>query len=55
VVWEEEDRVYPLGFAVSRKEFFMEIDVTFGIYTRVRSVGFEFDGAVDVDIFDGFV
>ena len=37
------------------KECFMKIDVTFGIDTRVGLVRFEFDGAVYVIIFKGFV
>ena len=55
MVGEEEECVYPLGSPVPRKEFFMEIDVAFGIYAWMGLVRFEFDGAVDVVIVEGFV
>ena len=55
MVGEEEECVYPLGSPVPRKEFFMKIDVAFGIYAWMGLVRFEFDGAVDVVIVEGFV
>ena len=55
VVGEEEECVYPLGSPVPRKEFFMEVDVAFGIHAWVGLVGFQFYGAVDVVIIEGFV
>ena len=51
----EEECVYPLGSPVPRKEFFIKIDVAFGIYAWVGLVRFKFDGAVDVVILEGFV
>ena len=54
MVGDEEECVYPLGSPVPRKEFFMKIYVAFGIYAWVGLVGFEFDGAVDVIIVEGF-
>ena len=55
MVREEEECVYPLGSPVPRKEFFMKVDVAFGIHAWVGLVGFQFDGAVDVVIIEGFV
>ena len=55
MVGEEEECVYPLGSPVPRKEFFMKIDVAFGIYAGMGLVRFKFDGAVDVVILEGFV
>ena len=55
VVGEEEECVYPLGSPVPRKEFFMEVDVAFGVHTRLGLVGFEFNGAVDIFILERFV
>ena len=55
MVGEEEECVYPLGSPVPRKEFFMEVDVAFGIYAWMGLVGFQFDGAVDVVIIEGFI
>ena len=55
MVEEEEERVDPLGFAISREKFLVEVDITFGIDTRVWMVRFEFDCAVYVVIFKGFV
>ena len=56
MVWEEKEHVDPLGLAISREEFFiMVVDIAFGIYTRMGLVGFEFDCAVYVAIFKGFV
>ena len=52
MVGEEEECVYPLGSPVSREEFFMKIDVAFGIYAWVGLVRFKFDGAVDVVILE---
>ena len=43
------------GSPVPRKEFFMKIYVAFGIYAWMGLVRFEFDGAVDVVIVEGFV
>ena len=40
---------------IPRKEFFVEVDVTFGIHPWVGLVGCEFDSAVDVFISKGFV
>jgi hypothetical protein len=47
--------VYALGFPIASEVLFMEVDVTFGIYTGLSVVGFELDGAVDVIIIRGFV
>ena len=55
MVGEEEECVYPLGSPVPRKAFFMKIDVAFGIYAWMVLNGFQFDGAVDVVIVEGFV
>ena len=55
VVGEEEECVYPLGSPVPRKEFVMEVDVAFGIHPWLGLVGFQFYGAVDVVIIEGFV
>ena len=55
MVGEEEECVYPLGFSIACKEFFVEVDVAFGVYTGLCVVGFEFDGAVDVVVVEGFV
>ena len=55
MVGEEEECVYPLGSLVPRKEFFMKVDVAFGIHAWMGLVGFQFDGAVDVVIVEGFV
>jgi hypothetical protein len=55
VVGEEEECIYPLGFPISGEEFFVEVDVTLGIYTGLSVVGFELDSAVDVIIIKGFV
>ena len=55
MVGEEEECVYPLGSPVPRKEFLMNIYVAFGIYAWMGLVRFEFDGAVDVVIVEGFV
>ena len=33
----------------------MEVDVTLGVHTWLGLVGFEFNGAVDVVIMEGFV
>ena len=55
MVGEEEECVYPLGSPVPRKEFFVKIDVAFGIYAWMVLVGFQFDGAVDVVIVEGFI
>ena len=55
MVGEEEECVYPLGSPVPRKEFFMKVDVAFGIYAGMGLVGFQFDGTVDVVIVEGFV
>ena len=54
MVGEEEECVYPLGSPVPRKEFFMEVDVAFGIHAWLGLVGFQFYGAVDV-VVEGFV
>jgi hypothetical protein len=40
VVGEEEECIYPLGFPIAGEEFFVEVDVTLGIYTGVIVVGF---------------
>ena len=55
VAGEEEECVYPLGSPVSREEFFVKIDVAFGIYAWVGLVRFKFDSAVDVIVLEGFV
>ena len=55
MVGEEEECVYLLGSPVPRKEFFMKVDVAFGIHAWMGLVGFQFDGAVDVVIVEGFV
>ena len=55
VAGEEEECVYPLGSSVSREEFFVKIDVAFGIYAWVGLVRFDFDSAVDVIVLEGFV
>ena len=55
MVGEEEECVYPLGSPVPRKEFFMKIDVAFGIYAWMGLVRYKFDGAVDVVIVEGFI
>jgi len=55
VVGEEEECIYPLGFSISSEEFFVEVDVSLGIYTGLSLAGFELDGAVDVIIVKGFV
>ena len=55
VVGEEEECVYPLGFPIVGEEFFIEVDVPFGIYARLGAVGIELDSAVDVIIIKGFV
>ena len=55
MVGEEEECVYPLGSPVPRKESFMKVDVAFGIHAWVGFVGFQFDGAVDVVIVEGFI
>ena len=44
-----------MGSPVSCEEFFVEVDVAFRVHTWVGLVGFEFDGAVDVFIIEGFV
>ena len=44
-----------MGSPVSRKEFFVEVDVAFGVQTWLGLVGFELNGAVDVVIIEGFV
>ena len=51
MVGEEEECLYPLA----GEEFFVEVDVTLSIYTRLSVVGFELDSAVDVLIIEGFV
>ena len=55
MVGEEEECVYPLGPPVPRKEFFIKVDIAFGIHAWMGLVGFQFDGAVDVVIIEGFV
>jgi hypothetical protein len=55
VVGEEEECIYPLGFSISSEEFFVEVDVSLGVYTRLSLAGFELDGAVDVIIIKGFI
>ena len=55
MVGEEEECVFPLGSPVPREEFFMEVDVAFGIHSWLGLVGFRFYGAVDVVIMEGFV
>ena len=55
MVGEEEECVYPSGSPVPRKEFFMEVDVAFGIHPWLGLVEFQFYGAVDVVIIEGFV
>ena len=52
---EEEECVYLLRSPVPRKEFFMEVDVAFGIHPWVGLVGFQFYGAVDVIISESFI
>ena len=54
MVGEEEECVYPLGSPVPRKEFFMEVDVAFDIHPWLGLVGFQFYGAVDVVVIEGF-
>ena len=55
VVGEEEECVYLLGFAVSREEFFVEVDVAFSVYAWLGLVGFELDGAVNDLVSEGFI
>jgi hypothetical protein len=55
VVGEEEECIYPLGFSISSEEFFVEVDVSLGVYTGLSLAGFELDGAVDVIIIKGFI
>ena len=55
MVGEEEECVYPLGSPVPRKEFFIKVDIAFGIHAWMGLVGFQFNGAVDVVIVEGFV
>ena len=55
VVGEEEECVYSLGFPIAGEEFFVEVDVTHGIYTGLSVIGFELDSAVDVIIIKGFI
>ena len=55
MVGGKEECVYPLGSPVSREEFFMKVDIAFGVYTWLGLVGFEFNGAVDIVILEGFV
>ena len=55
MVGGKEECVYPLGFPIAGEEFFVEVDVTLGIYTGVSVVGFELDGTVDVIIIKGFI
>ena len=44
-----------IGYPVSREEFFMEVDIAFGVHTWLGLVGFEFNGAVDIVILERFV
>ena len=44
-----------MGSPVSREEFYVKVDVAFGLHTWLGSVRFEFNGAVDVVIMEGFV
>ena len=52
---EEVDGIDPLGFAISRKEFFIDGDVTFSVDACSGFPWWPFDGAVDVFIMDAFV
>ena len=55
MIGEKEECVYPFGSPVSREEFFVEVDVAFGIHPWLGLVGFQFYGAVYVVIIEGFV
>jgi hypothetical protein len=52
---EEVDGIDPLGFAISRKEFFIDGDVTFSVDACSGFPWWPFDGAVDVFIMEAFV
>ena len=44
---EEFDGVYPLGFAIACEQFFIEVDVSFGVESGGRVFWVPFDCAVD--------
>jgi hypothetical protein len=52
---EEVDGVYPLCFAISSEEFFVEVDIFFGVDACGKSVGWPFNGAVDAFIIETFI
>ena len=52
---EEVDGIDPLGFTISRQEFFIDGDVTFGVDACSGFPWWPFDGAVDVFIIEAFV
>ena len=52
---EEVDGINPLGFTISRQEFFIDGDVTFGVDACGGFPWWPFDGAVDVFVMEAFV
>ena len=52
---EEVDGIDPLRFTISRQEFFIDGDVTFGVDACSGFPWWPFDGAVDVFVMEAFV
>ena len=52
---EEVDGIDPLGFTISRQEFFIDGDVTFSVDACSGFPWLPFDGAVDVFVLEAFV
>ena len=52
---EEVDGIDPLRFTISRQEFFIEGDVTFGVDACCGFAWWPFDGAVDFFVLEAFV
>jgi hypothetical protein len=54
-VGEEFECIDLLGFTVSSEQFFVEIDVPFGVYACCWILWGSFDGAVDAVVLEVFV
>ena len=52
---EEVAGIDPLGFTISRQEFFIDGDVTFGVDACGGCPWWPFDGAVDVFVLEAFI